>query len=83
MGVMRFQSRCHPSLTNYEDVECNELRHPPPSYYLCFKDLLSGSSLDNANRKKTLKYWYSWEVKIKKHHRGSIQATIHAPWPLY
>ena len=38
----------------------------------------SGLSLNGANRKKNpLKYWYSSVEKNTKHHRGSIQATIH------
>ena len=37
----------------------------------------SGSSLNGANRTKTLRYWYSWVVNNKKHLRGSARATIH------
>ena len=33
----------------------------------------SGSSLKGANIKNTLKYWYSWVVKI----RNTSEATIH------
>ena len=42
----------------------------------------SGSSLNSANRKNTLKYWYSWVVKIRNTPEPVLRSQ-YTPWPLY
>ena len=42
----------------------------------------SGSSINSANRNNTLKYWYSWVVKIRNTSEAVLRPQ-YTPWPLY